>query len=86
MSVNSLNNVIIKNDRRFYDRKGFWYGFGITPIFKLSSYVFFVEIFQYIKQFKSIVMYTTQLNVDGYFNALFTDLPSDTFPGRNTVK
>ena len=31
-------------------------------------------------------MYTTQLNVDGYFNALFTDLPSDTFPGRNTGK
>lgn len=33
VSVNSLNNVIIKNDRRFYDRKGFWYGFGaITGI------------------------------------------------------
>ena len=30
VSVNSMNNVIIKNNTRFYDKKGFWYGFGVA--------------------------------------------------------
>jgi hypothetical protein len=30
VSINSLNNVVIKNDTRFYDKKGFWYGFGVV--------------------------------------------------------
>ena len=29
VSINSLNNVVIKNDTRFYDKKGFWFGFGL---------------------------------------------------------
>lgn len=29
VNVNSLNNVVIKNDTRFYDKKGFWYGVGV---------------------------------------------------------
>jgi regulatory protein YycH of two-component signal transduction system YycFG len=29
VSVNSLNNVVIKNDTRFYDKKVFWFGFGL---------------------------------------------------------
>ena len=29
VSVNSMNNVIIKNNTRFYDKKGFWYGVGV---------------------------------------------------------
>ena len=30
VSVNSMNNVIIKDNTRFYDKKGFWYGFGVA--------------------------------------------------------
>ena len=29
VNVKSLNNVVIKNDTRFYDKKGFWYGLGV---------------------------------------------------------
>lgn len=29
VNVNSLNNVVIKNDTRFYDKKGFWFGVGV---------------------------------------------------------
>ena len=29
VNVNSLRNVVIKNDMRFYDKKGFWYGLGV---------------------------------------------------------
>ena len=29
VDVNSLKNVVIKNDTRFYDKKGFWYGLGV---------------------------------------------------------
>ena len=29
VNVNSLRNVVIKNDTRFYDKKGFWFGVGI---------------------------------------------------------
>jgi|TARA_B100001094_G_scaffold302417_1_gene329617 hypothetical protein len=29
VDVNSLKNVVIKNDTRFYDKKGFWYGIGV---------------------------------------------------------
>tara|TARA_R110001592_G_scaffold20489_7_gene83053 strand:- start:1824 stop:2504 length:681 start_codon:yes stop_codon:yes gene_type:complete len=29
VNVNSLSNVVIKNDLRFYDKKGFWYGLGV---------------------------------------------------------
>lgn len=29
VSVNSLSNIVIKNDTRFYDKKGFWYGLGV---------------------------------------------------------
>ena len=29
VNVKSLNNVVIKNDTRFYDKKGFWYGIGV---------------------------------------------------------
>lgn len=29
VSVNSMNNVIIKDNTRFYDKKGFWYGLGV---------------------------------------------------------
>ena len=29
VNVNSLKNVVIKNDTRFYDKKGFWYGLGV---------------------------------------------------------
>ena len=37
VSVSSLNNVVIKNDSRFYDKKGFWLGVGfiggiLTPV------------------------------------------------------
>ena len=30
ISVNSMNNIIIKDNTRFYDKKGFWYGFGVA--------------------------------------------------------
>ena len=30
VSVNSMSNVIIKDNTRFYDKKGFWYGFGVA--------------------------------------------------------
>jgi len=30
VSVNSLNNIIIKNDTRFYDKKVFWLGVGVV--------------------------------------------------------
>ena len=29
VNVNSLNNVVIRNDLRFYDKKGFWFGVGV---------------------------------------------------------
>ena len=29
VNVNSMSNVVIKNDIRFYDKKGFWFGVGI---------------------------------------------------------
>ena len=29
VNVNSMSNVVIKNDIRFYDKKGFWFGIGI---------------------------------------------------------
>tara|TARA_R110002126_G_scaffold198678_1_gene346266 strand:+ start:3508 stop:4182 length:675 start_codon:yes stop_codon:yes gene_type:complete len=29
VNVNSLKNVVIKNDTRFYDKKSFWYGLGV---------------------------------------------------------
>ena len=29
VNVNSLRNVVIKNDTRFYDKKGFWFGVGV---------------------------------------------------------
>jgi hypothetical protein len=30
VDINSLRNVVIKNDTRFYDKKGFWYGVGVA--------------------------------------------------------
>ena len=30
VNVNSLKNVVIKNDMRFYDKKSFWYGLGVA--------------------------------------------------------
>ena len=29
VNINSMNNVVIKNDTRFYDKKGFWFGVGV---------------------------------------------------------
>tara|TARA_B100000497_G_C7683105_1_gene413493 strand:- start:1687 stop:2364 length:678 start_codon:yes stop_codon:yes gene_type:complete len=29
VNVSSLKNIVIKNDTRFYDKKGFWYGLGV---------------------------------------------------------
>ena len=29
VNVNSMSNVVIKNDIRFYDKRGFWFGIGI---------------------------------------------------------
>ena len=30
VDINSLSNVVIQNDTRFYDKKGFWYGIGVA--------------------------------------------------------
>ena len=30
VSVNTMKNVVIKKNTRFYDKKGFWYGFGVA--------------------------------------------------------
>ena len=29
VNINSMNNVVIKNNTRFYDKKGFWFGVGV---------------------------------------------------------
>ena len=29
VNVSSLKNIVIRNDTRFYDKKGFWYGLGV---------------------------------------------------------
>ena len=29
VNINSMSNIVIKNDIRFYDKKGFWYGLGV---------------------------------------------------------
>ena len=26
----AMQNIIIKDDLKFYDKKGFWYGFGVV--------------------------------------------------------
>ena len=36
-SVQGLNNIIVQNELKFYDKKGFWFGVGVgvgilTPI------------------------------------------------------
>ena len=38
VNVNSLRNVVIKNDTRFYDKKGFWFGVGVGTGILIPAY------------------------------------------------
>ena len=39
VNVNSMSNVVIKNDIRFYDKKGFWFGVGIGTGFLIPALI-----------------------------------------------
>ena len=39
VNVNSMSNIVIKNDIRFYDKKGFWYGLGVGTGILIPAFI-----------------------------------------------
>ena len=39
VNVNSMSNIVIKNDIRFYDKKGFWYGLGVGTVIIIPAFI-----------------------------------------------
>ena len=39
VNINSMSNIVIKNDIRFYDKKGFWYGLGVGTGILIPAFI-----------------------------------------------